>query len=897
MHAPTVLAAVLVTGLVTALPAQAEDIAGWTVRPPGGNGPAATVHYDEAEGRVSLSVTRDGRTVLQPGLVGVTTEQADLTTGLRPTGRSSRWVVQRYRATAGKERDRVAVMTETRFGFEGAGGARIDLIVRASDDGVAYRYLLPRDYGAVLGETSAFVVPAGSAAWLAKYRRDYENPFIQTTSDGAEAAEYMYPALFDVAGTYVHLTESDVDGRHSGARLVHDAGTSTYRIKFWDERIQTGGPLETPWRTMIVGDLGTVAESTLVDDLATPSLALRHRAMEEVTVRDTSWIKPGAVFWSWLAGGREAGQSLKLQKEYVDYAAAHGWPNVLVDAGWYFDPNWDYDPAWETTSWIPDLVSYARARGVRIHLWVHFDELDTAAERASRLALFERWGIAGLKIDFMDSDAQERFRWYDQILPETAAHRLLINFHGSTIPHGTQRTWPHVMTMEAVHGGEKSSNLTTSHLTALPFTRNVPGSMDYTPMAWHRPSRPTSDAHELALAVVFESALQNFAGRVDGYQARPEAERFLDQVPTVWDETRLLAGRPAESAVFARRSGDRWFLGGGFAGAARTVTVPLDLEHGRWLVELIRDGATGLVREQRVLRAGDQITLEVVKDGGFAGIACRWRPGIGTCDEPVRTVPSTTVTAGPPVSVTPGSPFEVTGKFTVDSQVSAVELAPRVPAGWTVTGAPVKASKLRPGQVIEGRWTLTAPDVAGYVDVPIVAGFADRGRRWEDERVTTVHVWRPLPAGWRYLSDLPFTGQNGDGPVELDLANGGPAAGDGRGIAIRRVPFGKGLGMHANGEISFAVDARCTEFVAATGVDDEAGLDVARQRVGGTAGFSVVGDGAVLADSGIVGVRTPAVPLTASLSGVRMLTLRVTDGGDGTQNDHASWGDARIRCS
>ncbi len=148
-----------------------------------------------------------------------------------------------------------------------------------------------------------------------------------------------------------------------------------------------------------------------------------------------------------------------------------------------------------------------------------------------------------------------------------------------------------------MHGGEKSSNLTTSHLTALPFTRNVPGSMDYTPMAWHRPNRPTSDAHELALSVLFESGQQNYAGRVDGYTARPQAERYLDQVPTVWDETRLLAGRPADHAVFARRSGERWFLGGGYSGAPRVAPVPLDLPRGRWLVELVGDGPSGLVRD------------------------------------------------------------------------------------------------------------------------------------------------------------------------------------------------------------------------------------------------------------------------------------------------------------
>jgi hypothetical protein len=529
---------------------------------------------------------------------------------------------------------------------------------------------------------------------------------------------------------------------------------------------------------------------------------------------------------------------------------------------------------------------------------VHYNELDTAEERAARLALFERWGVAGLKIDFMDSESQERLRWYDQILPETAAHHLMLNFHGSTIEHGLHRTWPHVMTMEGVHGGEKSSNLTTTHLTSLPFTRNVVGSMDYTPMAWHRPSRPTSDAHELALSVVFESGWQNFAGRVDGYDARPVASRFLDQVPTVWDETRLLAGRPADSAVFARRSGERWFIGGGYAGAARVASVPLALPSGRWLVEVVTDGAGGLVRNQQVLSAGDPLTVDVAKDGGFAAIACRWRPGLTTCDRPVRTVPKTTVTVTPTTAVvTPTASFPVTARFTVDDAraQTGVTLAPRVPAGWSVQGPPVRASRVRPGESIEGTWTITAPasPVFGYLDVPIVARFG----AFEDEQTIRVHTWRPLPAGWSYLSDLAFAGSsNGLGPVERDLTNGPAAAGDGRGIAIRRATYGKGLGMFAPGEVSFALDGRCTEFVADVGVDDEAGLDVARQRVGGTVGFTVDGDGTALVDTGPMNTLMPARPLHLDVGGVRVLTLRVTDAGDGTQNDRASWADARVHC-
>jgi alpha-glucosidase len=255
----------LVAGLVTAVPAAAQEA--WTVT--GHRGPSATVSADG--GRVSLSVSKSGRTVLEPSPVGIVTEQVDLSQGLRLVHRTSRPVFDHYKTNAGKQLTRTSLMTESRFTFEGDGGARFDLVVRVANDGVAYRYALPRSYGAILREESAFKVPAGSAAWLARYRFDYENPFIQTTSDGAAAAEYMHPALFDVAGNYLHITESDVDGRHSGARLVHDAGTSTYRIKYWDEKVQVTGPVATAWRTMIVGDLATVASSTLTDDLATPS--------------------------------------------------------------------------------------------------------------------------------------------------------------------------------------------------------------------------------------------------------------------------------------------------------------------------------------------------------------------------------------------------------------------------------------------------------------------------------------------------------------------------------------------------------------------------------------------------------------------------------------------------
>lgn len=375
------LSGVLLAGLLTAptTPTTIAPARAWTVEAPAG-GPVATVRLDE-QGRPSVAVSRGGAAVLDPSPLGVVTEQADLTTGLSLTGRSSRAVVEKYVTTAGKRLHRLSVMKETRFRFT-RGGAGLDLVVRAARDGVAYRYELP-GAGAVLGEASAFAVPSGSPAWLAGHRRDYENPFIPYAD--APPAEYQMPALFEVGRNHLLLAESALNGSYTGPRLVHDQ--DTYKIALWDARVPYDNGLTTPWRVMVTGDLATVTESTLVDDLAPGS-----------QVADTSWIKPGKVLWSWLAGGRPVQQSLERQKEFVDYASQHRWPYVLVDAGWYDDPVTG-ERAWTDRTpeftWIPELVEYGKARGVGIMVWLRFSDFDTRDERVQRFGLLRQWGVKG----------------------------------------------------------------------------------------------------------------------------------------------------------------------------------------------------------------------------------------------------------------------------------------------------------------------------------------------------------------------------------------------------------------------------------------------------------------------------------------------------------------------
>ncbi|MEB8339539.1 glycoside hydrolase family 97 protein [Streptomyces endophyticus] len=616
----------LVATLFTTAPTNARaeapsDAEAWTVSAAPG-APRARIALDEDTGAVSLAVTRGGRTVIEPSPVGIVTESADLSTSLRSLGRTDRQIDERYRTKSGKRLERRVRMQETRLSFGTAAGDRFDLVVRASADGIAYRYVLPAGSGDVLRETSAFNLPPDADAWLGTYRADNEGQFTQYTASTAPTGEYSDQALFATAGGYTLLAESDLTGAYSGARLAHDQGSGTYRIKLADDRVDAEGQLATPWRAMVTGDLATVTRSTFTDDLAPGS-----------KVTDSSWVRPGSVLWTWLAGGREAGQSLAAQKSYVDYAAERGWPYEAVDAGWYYKPGeWETtDPDWQTNSWMPELVDYARDKGVGIVVWIHHRDLDTPQERAQWLPTLERWGVKGVKIDFMDSETQSMLQWYDTILPATAEHHLMVDFHGSTIPKGIQRTWPHVMTLEGVAGEEKRTN-TAAHLTTLPFTRNVIGSMDFTPGAFQRVGlRPNSDAAETGLPVVYESGLQMYAGTPESYDARPLAREFFDQLPAAWDDTRLLSGKPGKEAVLARRSGERWFLGGVYAGAAHTAEVPLSIGSGQWLVETIRDGADGLVRKRQVLRGGETLGVDVVANGGFAGIACPWRPGVTNC--------------------------------------------------------------------------------------------------------------------------------------------------------------------------------------------------------------------------------------------------------------------------
>ncbi|MGW6445834.1 glycoside hydrolase family 97 catalytic domain-containing protein [Lentzea sp. NPDC055074] len=838
--------------LLPAAPAVAAP-SGWTVTGPG----QVSAEVALNSGNLTLSVRRQGRTVLQPAPVGLTTTTADLTKDLVFTGRADRVVMERYAMPTGKRVQRTARMTESRLGFRTASGS-FDLVVRASADGVAYRYVLPRA-ATVTGEASGFVVPGDSKAWLLPYNAWYEANRVRTTA-GEASGDFGYPSLFQTGQDFALLTESDVDGRYSGSRLRKSG--NGFQVVLADAQVASTGT--TPWRTAIVGDLATVSTSTLVDDLASPS-----------RFADQSWIKPGKVAWSWLSE-HASPSDFARQKQYVDFAARHGWQYALVDEGW-------------SAAWVPELIRYARAQGVEILLWLRWSDLDTEQERDTVLPRIAQWGAKGVKLDFMESDSQDRYRWYDAVLQKTADLKLMVNFHGSTIPHGLARTWPHVLTMEAVRGAENYPPAANNPVQF--FTRNVAGSMDYTPVSLEVGTKEASIAHEVALPVVYESGWTHFADKPEAYERHPEAVRYLDQLPTVWDETRLLDGDPDSHAVVARRNGDRWFVGG-IATQDRTLRAPLGfLGGGQWLVETVRDPAirADVVRDTQVLRTTDTLSVPSRRNGGFAAVICRYRPGLKTCDQPIRQVPKTTLTVTPAGTTdTPaGSTIEVTGTFTNgDEAIRDVALTATAPEGWSVAGPVIQRPRLAPGESITGRWRLTAGPRTGPVDLPIVATFGDV----HVEQAVRAFVPPPAPGNGAQVSALPFMSEtNGWGPVERDRSNGENTAGDGNALSIGGVTYATGLGTHAPSEVSVYLGRSCERLTAKIGLDDETAEP-------GSVAFQVVGDDKPLYDSGVVRGKGAAVPIDVDVSGVRMLSLRVTDGGDGRNFDHADWAEAALTC-
>jgi alpha-glucosidase len=581
---PIVVALAGIVALAAAAPAGAAARE-WRVVSPDGR-LSADVRLD---GGLHATLRRDGMRVLSSA-IGLDAGGRCLPQGFDPAGHRTARIAEDFATPAGKRREHHHRARELVLRFRD-GRSRLTVAIRAADDGIAYRTTLTGPARRrVTGECSAFTAPRGTRAWLQRYGTSYERPYLPTPLRAA-AGDVGFPALLSTGRAWALLSEGAIGAGQPAARL--HARDGVLRV----ERPPGRDRLRTPWRVAVIGSLATIVESDLVDDLAPPARG-----------EDWGWVRPGRVAWSWWSDSSSPA-SLARQRQYVDFAARMGWEYVLVDEGW-------------DASWVPALTAYARERGVGVLLWSRWDALATPARRDALLSRWRDWGVAGVKLDFIQSDSAARMRWYRDVARAAAERRLVVDFHGSTAPRGLSRTWPNVLTQEAVMGAESykgAVHASPAHNATLPFTRNAIGPMDYTPVTFSA-RRRTSLAHELALSVVFASGLQHFADAPEAYAAQPLAERWLRDVPVAWDDTRLLAGRPGRSATIARRAGERWYVGAIRAGAGEAVEMPLSfLPPGRaYRAEVIEDapGGTLAARTQAVTSA-DVLHLATAANGGY----------------------------------------------------------------------------------------------------------------------------------------------------------------------------------------------------------------------------------------------------------------------------------------
>jgi hypothetical protein len=602
----------------------------------------------DSAGSPHYAVQFDGKAVLENSRLGAVRDDADFSKDLKLVSVSDPEPLQNhYEILTAKRRMNVYAADRRIFHLQTATGRKMDVVFQVSNDGLAFCYFFPETDSAVhrlSEEASSFHFLPGTRAWLQPIAvaksgwketnpsyEEYYQKDIPVGTPSPTGAGWVYPALFRSGETWLLVSEGSLSRSYCGTRLRPESPDGEYSVGFPDPReIFPGGaanpqstlPWITPWRIVVVGSLKTIAESMLGVDLA-----------EAPTQPADTKIEPGKAAWSWPLLG-DGNTTYEVQKQFIDYAADMGWRYCLIDALW--DAQIGYDK-------VKELVDYARGRKVSILLWYNSagswnsarqTPRDRMLTHESRLKEFDRlkaMGVAGLKIDFFGGDGQSMIAYYRDILDDAAPYGFLMNFHGATLPRGWQRTYPHLMTMEAVRGLEyvtfeqANADQEPSHAAMLPFTRNVFDPMDFTPMVLDhidRIERRTTGAFELALSVLFTSGIQHYAETPAGMAKAPGYVRdFIKKIPNVWDDTKFLDGDPGKFVVLARQGDGRWYVAGINGEAAeRELTLDLSRLGSHNAATLITDGGGGILslRQETVrLTSGERLEITLPPHGGF----------------------------------------------------------------------------------------------------------------------------------------------------------------------------------------------------------------------------------------------------------------------------------------
>ncbi|HEY2942267.1 MAG TPA: glycoside hydrolase family 97 protein [Vicinamibacteria bacterium] len=608
--------------------------------------------------RIRYGVQLDGKPLLENSTLSMRIDQATL--GEKPRVKSSR--PRRVDQTLEPPVHQKAASLRERFHelrLEMRGGYAV--VFRAYDEGVAYRIetSLPAPEVKVYTEEVSLNFPGDCGVFFPREEgffshneRSYD--YVRLKDIPANAIGTM-PAVVDgPGGVKLAVAESDVED-YPGLWLKGTAGNGlagTFPAYPLKENLEhdrdlkvteradyiavTNGTRTYPWRIVGIAEKdGDLLTNAIVYLLARPS-----------QVADTSWIRPGKVAWDWwnannLHGvGFKSGVNTQTYKHYIDFASRYGIEYIVLDEGWYVlgdvmkvVPEMDME----------ELTAYARQKNVGIILWLVWKTFDDKLEPA--LDRFEKWGIKGLKVDFMQRDDQPIINFYHKVCREAAKRHMLVDFHGAQKPATMTRTWPNLISTEGVRGLEwdKWSDSThPEHDVTLPFTRMFLGPMDYTPGAmvnatkksfahvFETPMSMGTRCHQLAMYVVFESPLQMLADSPSNYLREPETMEFLGPVPTTWDETRVLDGKIGDYVAVARRHGSDWYVGAMTDWTPRDLDLDLSfLPEGSFELDAYADGinsdrwASDYARTKSDVDRTRRLKVHLAEGGGWAA---RLRP-------------------------------------------------------------------------------------------------------------------------------------------------------------------------------------------------------------------------------------------------------------------------------
>lgn len=588
-----------------------------------------------------------------------------LARGLRITARRRRTIDEIWETRFGTRRHSRYQANEITLALQetAAPNRKFNFVVRVSDDGVAFRYELPeqpnlREFQ-LAAERTEFHFTANHTIWAADYGgflSHQESEFKKTRLSQIRSGDIIgCPVLVDAGPAWMALTEADLTDWAGMYFTAADTAPNALMTilspnpESPEVAVVSKAPRHSPWRVVLIGERpGDLIESNLIPNLNDPSV-----------IADTSWIKPGVSAWDrWWPGGYapdfpgKLGMSTASMKYFVDFASEMGWQYQLVDWTWYgepFDlskptglagnPNADLGKSIPELD-LPELVRYAKAKNVAIWVWLEWDNANKQMERV--FPLYEKWGIAGVKVDFMQRDDQWMVNFYERLTRLAAQHHLMVDFHGAYKPTGAERTYPNLLTREGVMGNEYnkwSDRITPTHTVTLPFTRMLAGPMDFTPGGFRHKTQKTfravggdtpgpfvmgTRAHQLAMSVVYFSPLQVMCDSPYNYRMSPAGLDFLKSIPTAWDETRVIAGYPGEFVVIARRAGTQWYIGGMNGDTARSVKIPLqflppgDFQATLWSdADEVAEYPERIIKQQLAVNASSQLTAAMASGGGY----------------------------------------------------------------------------------------------------------------------------------------------------------------------------------------------------------------------------------------------------------------------------------------